>query len=187
MGLIERPHLAPEAEVVDGIAAGVGMFDARPGVDPGLEEARHGRNPGGEHPGPCRVIDDTVARAEDVQPQNAAVGRYREGQPQRQCRCPHDRVILSKVLHGFNRSHATGALRLSPRIVLALIIAIGLVVRIAYLRLVVHTPGFVWADPDGYLDHALMLARGPGGWHWTFDAVRYQINGQVHALPPLYP
>ena len=31
-----------------------------------------------------------------------------------------------------------------------------------------------------------MLARGPGGWHWTFDAVRYQINGQVHALPPLY-
>ena len=81
---------------------------------------------------------------------------------------------------------ANDARRLRLGRTLTLIVAIGFALRIAYLASVVRAPGFVWGDPDGYLLHAQMLAHGPHGWHWTFDAVRYDINGQVHALPPLY-
>jgi hypothetical protein len=94
------------------------------------------------------------------------------------------------VPSGFNPTEtATDATRSrSPTHLLALtaILAIGFAVRLAYLSIVTSAPGFVWGDPDGYLQHALMLARGPHGWHWTFDAVTYYINGQWHALPPLY-
>jgi len=92
------------------------------------------------------------------------------------------------VLRGFNPGatidDASSCAR--ARLTLILIIAVGLAVRLAYLRLAIHTPNFTWSDPDGYLHHALLLAGGPNGWHWTFDAVRYEINGQIHALPPLY-
>jgi 4-amino-4-deoxy-L-arabinose transferase-like glycosyltransferase len=71
------------------------------------------------------------------------------------------------------------------RLALAAILATGFAIRLAYLRLALRMPGFRWDDPDGYLDHARMLAR-PEGWHWTFDVAKYVINGQVHALPPLY-
>lgn len=71
------------------------------------------------------------------------------------------------------------------RLALAAILAIGFGIRLMYLLRVARTPGFTWDDPDGYLAHALMLARADG-WHWTFDVAKYVINGQVHALPPLY-
>ena len=76
--------------------------------------------------------------------------------------------------------------RRSVRLALTAIIGAGFALRMAYLLSVVRAPGFFWGDPDGYLGHALILARGPHGWHWTFDAVKYEINGQIHALPPLY-
>jgi 4-amino-4-deoxy-L-arabinose transferase-like glycosyltransferase len=60
-----------------------------------------------------------------------------------------------------------------------------LAIRLWYLGVVTATPGFVWDDPDKYLEHGLALVRG-GRWHWTFEAVRYSINGRNHALPPLY-
>lgn len=85
---------------------------------------------------------------------------------------------------------ATGLVNAAGRRSVALrlttIVVVGFALRLAYLLSVVRAPGFFWADPDGYLGHALTLARGPHGWHWTFDAVKYDINGQVHALPPLY-
>jgi hypothetical protein len=88
--------------------------------------------------------------------------------------------------NGTDRLAGSDACASRVGIALAFVIAIGFALRIAYLISVLRAPGFVWGDPDGYLDHALLLARGPHGWHWTFDAVKYEIKGQVHALPPLY-
>lgn len=68
---------------------------------------------------------------------------------------------------------------------LGLILTVGLAVRIVYLVHALHSPGYVWEDPDGYARQAMRLA-GPDGWSWTFQAVTYLINGQRHALPPLY-
>jgi hypothetical protein len=68
---------------------------------------------------------------------------------------------------------------------LAALLTVGFSLRLFYLLLAVRTPGFRWEDPDGYLAHALMLAR-PDGWHWSFDVAKYASNGQVFALPPLY-
>jgi hypothetical protein len=68
---------------------------------------------------------------------------------------------------------------------LAALLAIGFSIRLFYLLLAVRTPGFRWEDPDGYLAHALLLAR-PNGWHWSFEVAKYANNGQVFALPPLY-
>jgi len=68
---------------------------------------------------------------------------------------------------------------------LAAIVAVGFGIRLLYLLVSVRTPGYSWDDPDGYLEHALLLVRADG-WHWTFDVAKYVINGQVHALPPLY-
>jgi 4-amino-4-deoxy-L-arabinose transferase-like glycosyltransferase len=68
---------------------------------------------------------------------------------------------------------------------LAAIVAAGFGIRLLYLLVSVRTPGYSWDDPDGYLEHALLLVRADG-WHWTFDVAKYVINGQVHALPPLY-
>jgi hypothetical protein len=68
---------------------------------------------------------------------------------------------------------------------LGLILAAGLALRVLYLLHALHSPGYVWEDPDGYARQARRLA-GPDGWNWTFQAVTYLINGQRHALPPLY-
>jgi 4-amino-4-deoxy-L-arabinose transferase-like glycosyltransferase len=68
---------------------------------------------------------------------------------------------------------------------LGLILTVGLALRVLYLIHALHSPGYVWEDPDGYAQQALRLA-GPDGWSWTFHAVTYLINGQRHALPPLY-
>jgi hypothetical protein len=68
---------------------------------------------------------------------------------------------------------------------LAVILAAGFGIRLVYLLLAVRTPGFRWEDPDGYLEHALLLVRA-GGWHWTFDVAKYEVHGQVYALPALY-
>jgi len=65
------------------------------------------------------------------------------------------------------------------------IVLVGLTLRVAYFVHAVRMPGFVWEDPDGYAAHALTLT--PHGWHWTFQAVSFRINGQQHALPPMYP
>jgi hypothetical protein len=65
------------------------------------------------------------------------------------------------------------------------IMAVGAVVRVLALVDATRSPGYVWEDPDGYLSQGLRLA-GPDGWAWTFDAVTYTINGQRHALPPMY-
>jgi hypothetical protein len=70
-------------------------------------------------------------------------------------------------------------------VALIVILALSLAIRLAYLLHAWHTPGYVWEDPDGYAGQALRLA-GHGGWRWTFAAVTYTINGQQHALPPLY-
>jgi hypothetical protein len=70
-------------------------------------------------------------------------------------------------------------------VTLLAILAFGFAVRVVALVDAVHTPGYSWEDPDGYMAQALRLA-GPGGWAWTFDAVTYTINGQRHALPPMY-
>ncbi len=69
---------------------------------------------------------------------------------------------------------------------LAAIVAVGFSVRLVYLLLAVRTPGFTWEDPDRYLANALLLARGPDGWQWSFDVAKYVAAGRVYALPPLY-
>jgi hypothetical protein len=71
------------------------------------------------------------------------------------------------------------------RLMLVVILAIALALRMTYLALAWQSPGYAWEDPDGYAIQALKLA-GPEGWHWTFRAVTYTINGQPHALPPGY-
>ncbi|HSC28662.1 MAG TPA: glycosyltransferase family 39 protein [Vicinamibacterales bacterium] len=68
---------------------------------------------------------------------------------------------------------------------LALILVVGLALRLMALANALHTPRYTWQDSDGYMAQALRLA-GPDGWSWTFDAVTYTINGQRHALPPGY-
>jgi 4-amino-4-deoxy-L-arabinose transferase-like glycosyltransferase len=70
-------------------------------------------------------------------------------------------------------------------VVLLGILALGCALRLTALSAALHTPGYVWEDPDGYMAQAVRLA-GPDGWAWTFEAVTYGINGQRHALPPLY-
>jgi len=69
--------------------------------------------------------------------------------------------------------------------ILLLILLFGLAVRLTALVGALHTPGYTWEDPDGYMAQAIRLA-GPDGWAWTFEAVTYIINGQRHALPPGY-
>ena len=68
---------------------------------------------------------------------------------------------------------------------LGAIVLVGLVLRLAYFLHAVHTAGFAWEDPDGYMAQAVRLVRH-GRWAWTFAATTYSINGQVHALPPGY-
>ena len=70
-------------------------------------------------------------------------------------------------------------------VTLLAILAFGFAVRLIALVNALHTPGYTWEDPDGYMAQALKLA-GADGWAWTFDAVTYTINGQHHALPPMY-
>ena len=83
--------------------------------------------------------------------------------------------------------HAGAVVPLSPRVraALAAIVAAGFVLRVVYLLIAVRTPGFTWADPDGYLHNALLLVR-PDGWHWSFDVAKYDAAGRVYALPALY-
>ena len=68
---------------------------------------------------------------------------------------------------------------------LVLIAAVGLAIRLTALYDALQSPGYTWEDPDRYMIQALRLA-GDGHWRWTFDAVTYAINGQRHALPPMY-
>ena len=77
--------------------------------------------------------------------------------------------------------------RLTPgeRTSLVVVLLVGLALRLIYFVSTLRTPGYIWEDPDGYMRQALRLA-GTGGWQWTFDAVTYTINGQRHALPPMY-
>src|SRR4051812_39857082 len=70
-------------------------------------------------------------------------------------------------------------------VALIIILSLSLAIRLLYLLSAWHTPGYSWTDPDGYAVQALQLA-GQNGWRWTFGAVTYMINGQQHALPPLY-
>jgi hypothetical protein len=66
---------------------------------------------------------------------------------------------------------------------LVAILLVAGVLRVGYLWYAMHTPDYTWGDPDGYIEQARRLTAG-GGWHWTFDAVTYQINERRHALPP---
>ncbi len=88
-------------------------------------------------------------------------------------------------MHAASEPLRAGASSRRPTAALAAIVAAGFGIRLLYLLASIRTPGYTWGDPDGYLEHALMLAR-PDGWHWTFDVAKYVINGQQHALPPLY-
>jgi len=74
----------------------------------------------------------------------------------------------------------------SQRIWLAVILAVALALRVWYFATAIHTPGYVWQDPDGYVEQALKLSNNGQHWQWTFKAVTYGINGREHALPPGY-
>lgn len=69
---------------------------------------------------------------------------------------------------------------------LGAIVLLGLVLRLAYLLTATSDPGFVWQDPDNYMQDGYELARGENGWHWDFDVVRYRVGDIHYALPPLY-
>jgi hypothetical protein len=69
--------------------------------------------------------------------------------------------------------------------VLAVLVVVAFGVRLACLLYALNTPGYVWEDPDRYRFQARRLVA-PDGWRWSFGAVTYVINGQRHALPPLY-
>lgn len=74
-----------------------------------------------------------------------------------------------------------------PQIIwLSLILTGALALRVSYYTSAIHTPGYVWQDPDGYLEQALRLSQNGQHWQWTFKAVTYGINGREHALPPGY-
>ena len=79
-----------------------------------------------------------------------------------------------------------GVMTTTQRVVLILIVFAAFGLRIGYLVYAQNTPGYAWEDPDRYMFHARRLA-GNSGWHWSFSAVTHVINGQRHALPPLYP
>ena len=71
------------------------------------------------------------------------------------------------------------------RVALGVIVALGLLLRTVYFFSAVHSDGFVWADPDGYIGQALRLVRR-GEWVWNFSAIVYTFNGHRYALPPGY-
>ena len=91
------------------------------------------------------------------------------------------RVELTSGLPGGART----ALTRRQIITLLAILTFGLGVRLTALVNALHSPGYSWQDPDGYMTQAVRLG-GRDGWAWTFDAVTYTINGQRHALPPMY-
>lgn len=68
-----------------------------------------------------------------------------------------------------------------------LILTGALALRVSYFTAAIHTPGYVWQDPDGYVEQALRLSNKGQHWAWTFKAVTFGINGREHALPPGYP
>ena len=88
-------------------------------------------------------------------------------------------------LHPIASTQPLSAVTRVDVMVLAAILLLGCAIRMVALFNALHTPGYAWEDPDGYLSQALRLV-GPNGWSWTFEAVTYQIKGQQHALPPLY-
>lgn len=73
----------------------------------------------------------------------------------------------------------------TQRVALALIVFTAFGLRLGYLIHAQNTPGYAWEDPDGYLFRASRMVRS-GDWRWSYNAVTYTINGQRHALPPLY-
>jgi hypothetical protein len=68
---------------------------------------------------------------------------------------------------------------------LAVLVAIGVGARLAYLRWAIAQPGFVWNDPDYYLAKAYGLVQD-GHWRWSLKAIQYPYMGRVFHLPPLY-
>jgi 4-amino-4-deoxy-L-arabinose transferase-like glycosyltransferase len=97
-------------------------------------------------------------------------------------------MLTTCRLCGSPASPPGGALAVVTRahvVTLLVILTLGFAVRLMALSDALHTPGYVWEDPDGYMAKAVRLA-GPAGWAWTFEAVTYTINGQRHALPPMY-
>jgi 4-amino-4-deoxy-L-arabinose transferase-like glycosyltransferase len=69
--------------------------------------------------------------------------------------------------------------------VVALLAAIGVCARLAYLAWASGQPGFGWIDPDYYL--AKVLAQpDPDGPHQLVQAIEYKHRGRLFHLPPLY-
>lgn len=66
----------------------------------------------------------------------------------------------------------------------ALLAALAVGSRLAFLAYIVGTPGFTWVDPDGYLFRAYSLIDPAGDWRWTIEAVRYS---GPYVKAPLYP
>jgi 4-amino-4-deoxy-L-arabinose transferase-like glycosyltransferase len=67
----------------------------------------------------------------------------------------------------------------------ALLAALGVCSRLAYLAWAVGQPGFEWTDPDLYLAKVVALDDGPG-WNWSVKATEYRHLGRLFHLPPLY-
>lgn len=81
-----------------------------------------------------------------------------------------------------------GSDRQSPMrawLVLAVLIVMGVGVRLAFLRWAAAQSGFTWSDPDYYLVKAYRLVEG-GYWRWSLEAIEYRYLGRVFHLPPLY-
>jgi hypothetical protein len=67
----------------------------------------------------------------------------------------------------------------------ALLAAIGVCARLAYLAWASGQPGFTWIDPDYYLAKVAALGDGDG-WRWSLQATEYRHRGRLFHLPPLY-
>ena len=90
------------------------------------------------------------------------------------------------MTRGSEKTPPTG-FRTRTRLWLLLILAVGLALRLTYLLAVTSNTGFVWVDPDRYLESGVELAGESGDWRWSFEAVRHHSGGKRYALPPLYP
>lgn len=94
------------------------------------------------------------------------------------------RVVRSETAAAFG--HNSAAVTRPQLIWLTLILTVALALRLTYFAAAIHTPGYVWQDPDGYVEQALRLSQNGQHWQWTFKAVTYGIQGREHALPPGY-
>jgi 4-amino-4-deoxy-L-arabinose transferase-like glycosyltransferase len=67
----------------------------------------------------------------------------------------------------------------------ALLVAIGIGSRLAYLAWASGQPGFSWIDPDYYLAKVLAQPDADGP-HRLVQAIAYKHRGRLFHLPPLY-